>query len=67
MAKILLFDRLSACSRRALLKKKKRFGHPHKYSPQRRLLNRLSRETGLTPEEVLVQLRREKKLLSPYY
>jgi hypothetical protein len=63
---MMLFDRLSTCSRRALLRKRKRFGHPSNYTPQRRLLNRISIETGLTPEQVLIQLRKERALLSQY-
>ena len=58
-----LYTRLSTRSRRALVRQKKRgSGKPYYYSPRGTLLERLSRETGLSMEQVyngLLELRQK--------
>jgi hypothetical protein len=63
MTDIILYQRLSTCSRRALLKTKKRWGRTYHYSPRGPLLERLSRETGMNKEQVYAQLLEERRVL----
>ncbi|MGG6293800.1 hypothetical protein ACQ4M4_05190 [Leptolyngbya sp. AN02str] len=58
-----LYRRLSTCSRRAIARTHKRFGHPYIYRPRGNLLQRLSRETGMTVDQVYRQLLREREEL----
>ena len=51
---------LSTRSRRAIVKTKGRFGHAYHYSPRGTLLNRLSRELGLSISEVYSLLMQER-------
>jgi hypothetical protein len=64
MSDIILYSRLSTRSRRALVKTKKQWGHPYHYNPRGNLLERLSRETGMTIEAVYIQLLREREILT---
>jgi hypothetical protein len=57
---ILLYPRLSTCSKRALMKTKKRWGYSYSYNPKGNLLQRLSNETGMTIEQVYHQLQAER-------
>ncbi|NJL21646.1 MAG: hypothetical protein HC895_13815 [Leptolyngbyaceae cyanobacterium SM1_3_5] len=63
MTDLILWPLLATCSRRAIRRKTKRFGHPYTYKPRGDLLVRLSRQTGLTHEEVFFQLLREREEL----
>jgi hypothetical protein len=58
-----LYRRLSTRSRRAIVRTNKRYGHPYTYNPRGNLLRRLSRETGMTLEQVYSQLMRERSEL----
>lgn len=58
-----LFPRLSTRSRRAILKTKKKYGHPYTYKPRGDLLERLSQETGKSKEAVYMQLMEEREFL----
>jgi hypothetical protein len=60
---LLLYPRLSTRSRRAIRRKKGRYGRSYEYRPYSNLVNRLSRETGQTPEWVLDQLAKEQDYL----
>jgi hypothetical protein len=60
---LLLYERLSTRSRRALLRAKKQFGKTYHYSPRSDLLDRLSQETGMSIEQVYQQLKRERAYL----
>ena len=60
---IILYSRLSTRSKRALLKTKKSFGKTYYYSPRGNLLQRLSQETGMSPEQVASQLVKERDYL----
>lgn len=60
MTEIRLWTRLGTCSRRAMLKRKARFGRPYFYQPRGDLLQRLSRETGLSIDDVYQQLQKER-------
>jgi hypothetical protein len=51
---------LSTRSRRAIAKTKGRFGKAYQYSPRGTLLNRLSRELGLSISEVYSLLMQER-------
>jgi hypothetical protein len=51
---------LSTRSRRAIVKTKGRFGRAYHYSPRGTLLNRLSRELGLSISEVYSLLMQER-------
>ena len=60
---IVLYPMLSTCSKRALLRSTKRYGHPYNYSPRGTLLQRLSDETGMSMTEVYNQLMKERQYL----
>lgn len=60
---IILYPLLSTCSKRALLRSKKRYGNPYRYSPRGTLLQRLSTETGMSMTEVYNQLMKERDYL----
>lgn len=57
------YYRLSTRSRRAITRKKTHFGRDYQYSPRGTLLNRLSRELGMTREQVYSQLMQERAYL----
>lgn len=60
---LILYPRLSTRSQRAMLKTKKAFGHPYHYTPRGNLLQRLSRETGMSIDEVVARLDLERDYL----
>lgn len=60
---LLIYPKLSTRSRRAMLRKKKRWGHKYYYTPRSTLVLRLMEETGLTYLEVLQQISVEQKYL----
>lgn len=60
------YPSLNRRSKRALLRKRKRFGHPYHYNPRKRLLERLSHQSGLSIEEVKEQLRKERAFILKY-
>ncbi len=66
MTELLVWPRLSTCSKRAMMRTKKRWGHPNKYYPQVQLLNRLSDELNMTKEQVLDQIDKEQAFLLRY-
>lgn len=58
-----LFERLGTQSKRAI-QRQRRHGKPVTYYiPQQRLLKRLAIETGLTEQEIMIQLQREWKAI----
>jgi hypothetical protein len=58
-----LYPRLSTRSKKALTRKNSYWGKPYVYIPRGTLLLRLSRETGLTLDQVRSQLEREREYL----
>ena len=58
-----LYPKLGTDSKKALIKKNGRWGHPYFYRPRGTLLLRLSRETGLTIDQVRSQLEKEREYL----
>lgn len=57
-----LYSLLSTRSRRSLLRRSRRYGHPYQYRPRADLLARLAQATGRTTEQVevaLLDLRRD--------
>ena len=60
---LLLYPRLSTCSRRSLLRRRKKFGHAYDYRPRRRLILRLAYEMGWTESQVREQLLKERAYL----
>ncbi len=64
-----LYQLLGTCSRRALTKRRyrpsrlHRASEPYVYNPRINLLERLSRETGLSIQEVIEQLLKERNYL----
>jgi len=58
-----LYPRLSTRSKKALTRKNSYWGKPYTYKPRGTLLLRLSRETGLTIDQVRSQLDREREYL----
>ncbi len=60
---LLLYPKLSTCSRRAIKRKRGRYGNPYEYRPYGNLVRRLSQETGQSQEWVLDQLTKERNYL----
>ena len=58
-----LYLRLSTRSKKALTRLAGRWGRPYIYKPRGRLLERLARETGLTINQVRLQLEKEREYL----
>lgn len=66
MTKLLVWPRLNLRSKRAMLRTKKKWGHPYEYYPRQQLLNRLSKELNMTKEEVLDQIDKEQAYFIRY-
>jgi hypothetical protein len=60
---LILYPRLNLRSKRAILRTKKRWGHPVRYSPRQVLVERLAEELQMTPDQVLSQLQKERDFL----
>jgi hypothetical protein len=58
---IVIYPLLGTTSRRAMLRKKSRFGRNFNYRPRGNLLARLSQATGMPVEKVLSQIAREQQ------
>lgn len=58
--KLELYFHLGTTSRRAFKRVSKSFNRPYNYNPRGDLLLRLSRETGLSVEQVYKQLQKER-------
>ncbi len=66
MTQLLVWPRLSTCSKRAFIRTKKRWGHPYTYQPQARLLHRLTQELNMSEDAVLEQIQKERSYLLKY-
>jgi len=55
-----LYYLLSTRSKRAMVRERKKWGHPYQYRPRGTLLERLSQETGMSIDQVYTQLMRER-------
>lgn len=60
---LLVYPLLSTRSRRAITKRKKRYGRDYEYRPRITLVNRLVEELGLSHEQVLDQISAERRYL----
>jgi hypothetical protein len=60
---LICYPLLSTRSRRALQKRKGRWGHRYQYVPRANLIDRLARELNLPVEQVHEQLQRERNFL----
>ncbi len=60
---LVAYFKLSTCSKRAISRKKTRFGRDYQYSPRGRLLERLARELNMSKGAVLSQLMQEREYL----
>ena len=62
-----LYHRLGRKSKAALIRTKKKFGRKYFYRPRFPLLDRLSKETGLSMGEVALKLMEEREELLQVY
>lgn len=60
---LILYPLLSTRSKRAILRVRRRWGHPYIYTPKYELLSRLSQETGMSPDIVEQRLSEEREWL----
>lgn len=60
---LLLYPRLSTCSKRAIRRTNRSYGRPYEYRPYGNLVRRLSQETGQSSEWVIDQLLKERQYL----
>lgn len=63
---LILYPLLCKCSKRAIKRKAKRFGHPYRYIPKRSLIDRLSSQLGMSESQIREQLAEERKFLLEY-
>ena len=59
----IVYPRLSTISKKAIKKRTTRYGRPFQYIPRTNLVDRLARELGMTEQQVLDQIRIERKEL----
>lgn len=59
--KVIVFPLLYSNSKRAFLRKTKSFGRPYQYFPRMALLKRLRKELGMTNEQILDQVDKERE------
>jgi hypothetical protein len=57
------YARMGTRSRRAMVRTQKAFGRPYEYRPRITLVRRLSQELGLTLEQTLDQIQKEREFL----
>lgn len=63
---LIFYPQLGTRSKRALIRRTRQTHkgpRPHTYRPKGTLLNRLSRETGMTTDQVYAQLQKERAYL----
>jgi hypothetical protein len=60
---LIAYHRLSTCSKRAISRRKTRFGRPYVYVPRGRLLTRLSKELGMSKSAIYNLLMEERDYL----
>lgn len=60
---LIAYARMCTRSRRAMNRGETRRGKPYYYRPRISLINRLSRELGMSREQVLDQIQREREFL----
>jgi hypothetical protein len=60
---LICYPRMNIRSRKAILRTRKRWGHPTNYTPRRALVERLAQELSLSPEAVRLQLSKEREFL----
>jgi len=58
-----IYPLLSIKSKKAMLRTKKAWGHPYRYTPRRQLINRLKRELSLSEDAILKQITQERAWL----
>ena len=63
MTTLIVWPKLNLRSKRAMLRTKKKWGHPYRYQPRQQLVNRLCLELNMTKEEVLEKIEEEKAFL----
>jgi hypothetical protein len=63
---LICYPLMSTCSKRAITRIKKKWGHPVTYTPRATLVERLSRELGMTYDQVIDQLFKERDFLLKY-
>ncbi|MCH2244704.1 MAG: hypothetical protein MK111_08695 [Crocosphaera sp.] len=64
MTELVVWPLLSTCSKRAMVRTKKRWGHPNEYHPRQKLINRLSDQLKMSKQEVLNQIEKERDFLT---
>lgn len=60
---LIIYPRLSTCSKRAILKERKKWGHIYVYVPKKTLIDRLRSELGWSEQQVLDQIWAEREWL----
>jgi hypothetical protein len=56
MTNYYLWSQLGTTTKRAIVRRKKKFGYPYTYTPRGTLLKRLAKENGITIEQAYRQL-----------
>lgn len=60
---LIIYPRLGTTAKRAIVRRKKRYGRDYEYRPRITLVNRLVEELGWSQEQVLDQISAERRYL----
>ena len=60
---LVIYPLLNTCSKRAIKRRKKKWGHWYQYEPRAILVQRLCAELGWSEEQVREQIRKEREFL----
>ncbi|HEY9657739.1 MAG TPA: hypothetical protein V6C65_04680 [Allocoleopsis sp.] len=61
--RLIIYPKLSTCSKRSFIRLRGRFGNPHLYHPRIDLIRRLQYELGWTELQVLSRIEEEREYL----
>ena len=61
-----IYPLLNTRSQRAFRRVKTRFGHRAYYHPRKHLIERLKEETGMTEQQILTQIAKEREYIRTY-
>lgn len=63
---LIIYGRLSPCSKRAIRRVRKKWGHSYQYTPRQILINRLCAELNWSEEQVRNQIIKEREFITKY-
>lgn len=61
--RLICYPLLNLRSQKAILRVRKKWGHPYRYNPRKQLITRLSEQLQMSETEIVEQLEREREFL----